>query len=148
MSFVTDLKQGQDTEDKFIELLKEKYNYIQFWKPIGNFPFFDIAAVNKKGKIITFEIKSDKRSDETGNVCFELRYNKKYSGVITSSADYVVYYLFEDNNYYQYETNDLRRFLWQNEDSKKFKVLNGGDKYKSKLLLLPIKDFKNIFTQL
>jgi len=148
MSFVKDLKEGQAAEDKFIELLKEEYLFTHFFKPSGKFKFFDIIAVSNKGKVITYEVKKDRRSEETGNVAIELEYNKHCSGVTTSTAKYVVYYLAGEDKFYSIETWKLRKFLWIHEDKKTFKTMNAGDGYKSKIMLIPVEEFKKIFTKL
>jgi len=45
-----------------------------------------------KKKEITYEVKSDRRSEETGKCCIEYMYNWNASGIFASKADYIVYY--------------------------------------------------------
>jgi len=144
MSFQKNLRKGQSIEDEFITVLKTEFSYSYAFKPEGKCVWFDIIAVTNKGKIETFEVKSDSGMyKRTGNIAFETEYKGKPSGVMASLADYIVYHLDE---FYSIKTKDLRYWIYSNEDLKK--VVHGGDNKDSTLVLIPIEEFYSLFEKI
>jgi len=143
MSFQKNLREGQSIEDEFIDLLKTEFHYSYAFKPEGKCNWFDIIAVTNKGKIETFEVKSDNKWNKTGNVALETFYKGKASCILASLAEYIVYFL-EGDNFYTIKSKDLRRWIYLNEDNKR--IVNGGDGDNSRIVLVPIEEFKLLFS--
>ena len=93
---------------------------------------------------ITVEVKWDKRSQETGNVAFEVGRKGKDSGMKGTLAHVVFYRI--GNEFWACPVDKCWKFL--DDFMKKFpkSVLNGGDNYDSKLVLVPLFIFKQFFT--
>lgn len=93
--FKEDLEEWKAVEREFASrLLKRDVSKIEFSQ--GKFKDRDIKATfHKLGQTYekTFEVKRDKKADETGNVWIEYMFNWNPSGIYTSTADYVVYKL-------------------------------------------------------
>ena len=93
---------------------------------------------------IKFEVKTDKYSN-TGNLCFEIKDNKKDSGVMSSLADYFVYFMprFDNENLYVIKTSKMKELL----SSDKFKVYYnyGGDVSNTLNIVIPKSDFIDDF---
>lgn len=108
--FSKDLEEGKKVEREFAaKLMKWEVSDIQFsqWK----FPEWDVKASfikDWKEETKTFEIKNDLVSDKTGNVWFEYSFNGKPSWIYTSTADYIVYKLW-DKFYY---ADRIRLIIW------------------------------------
>jgi len=148
MSFATDLKKGNNVEEKFCEILRNDYLMSQVFRCEGEYKPFDIISANKLGKITTFEVKCDYKNQFTGNIAFELEFKNKASGVISTQADFIVYYLNNEHKFYSIKTKTFRRLLWQWENDRTYKIVNGGDSDNSSLLLLPVEEFKKLFSTL
>ena len=91
--FKQDLEEWQEIEREFATYLMRK-NIVGIEFSQGKFPDRDIKAWFIKDWVVwwrTFEIKYDKKSDETWNVWFEYMCNWKPSWIYKSKADYLVY---------------------------------------------------------
>lgn len=86
--FSRDLIQGQLYEEKARGLFKyDDWGHVEgcfkdydFWLSVG-------------GKKTYFEVKSDKMTAITGNLCIEYEYKGKPSGINATKADYYIYYV-------------------------------------------------------
>ena len=109
MAFEKDLKKWNETEREFERLLVEKETVMALeFAPKGRFKDWDIKArINKNWKesMVTFEIKDDMKSSETGNVWFEYRCYGKPSWIYSTKADYIVYRI--DGRFYIAERWEL-----------------------------------------
>ena len=96
MPFVQDLKEGQDVEHKFAELLREKYEVedIEF-PPEWSFKRYDFKVTYKGWNVTTYEVKSDRKYPVTGNFVIEFECFGKVSWIYASTADKIVYYVWE-----------------------------------------------------
>jgi hypothetical protein len=69
----------------------------------------------KGGKILTFEIKTDRweyfNKKNTGNMFIELTCNNKPSGISSTIADYFVYYYPDLEVFFLIKTEDLRKLI-------------------------------------
>jgi hypothetical protein len=88
----------------------------------------------------TVEIKHDHMYRDTGNVAIELISRGKLSGISSSKATMWCYIL--GTEIYFCNTEKLRTFI----NRKNLKVVTGGDNKTSTLVLVPLKDFKSVFT--
>ena len=136
--FEKDLKEWKQIEREFASrLMKYDVVWLEFsqWKC----PDWDIkATIMKDWKPVerTYEIKRDKKSDNSGNVWIEYMCNGKPSGIYTSKADYIAYKL-GDNFYYA----DRIRFIIELSKLHKADVV-WWDWDNSQMFLIPKDVFK------
>ena len=143
MSFLNDLHECEDLEKQFEEILKDCLDFQFTHRPPGMFPYFDILGYDSKGRVTTFEVKYERRWEETGNICFEYLAGKNNGAIFHSTADYIVYYLKNDQFYYC-PTKELQSYLLRCD----CKEVKGGDGWTQTLILVPRKNFKEIFTSI
>lgn len=131
----SDLKDGNKFEDYILDIVKK--DYPDAVRMEGYFPDYDIEV---PGKDITYECKFDRMSQKTGNLAIEFEYNKKPSGINKSKAVWWVYGYFNKKN-----SKWMHAFI-KTEDLKKqcdgYRVVNGGDRWASKMYLIPVEDFE------
>lgn len=110
MAFVQDLKEGQDVEHKFAELLREKYEVenIEF-PPEWKFKWYDFKVTYKDWSVVTYEVKSDRKYPVTWNFVIEYECFGSASWIYTSSADEIVYYVW--NKWWIQDREELIRRL-------------------------------------
>ena len=95
MSFVSDLKIWEEAQFEFAkQLLSSKQKRIvsiEFaqWK----FKDWDIKTNSIPNWEETYEVKSDTMAPQTGNFVIETRFKWKPSGIYTSKADFIVYFV-------------------------------------------------------
>ena len=135
--FLEDLSFGNTYEKEYINIVKPtNFKIIE-----GKFKEYDIEII--KDDIPTYyEIKSDRLTNKTGNICIEYECNKIPSGIATTTADYYIYFeIIDDTNYIMYEipVHKLKKYIRLN---KYHKVVNGGDGYRAKLYLFNKDIFK------
>ena len=88
-----DLKEWQDIENIFADILRQRNPWCVIEQPEGYFKDYDLKLIKQDEEEIAFEVKYDRMCDDTGNVAIEVTYNWKPSGVFNSVADYIVYYI-------------------------------------------------------
>ena len=91
-SFYEDLKDGKETENNVLAIIKKKYPKSYIIE--GYFKDYDIYVPEKNMGI---EVKKDVKSQETGNLVIEVEFNGKPSALSTTKADYWVFY--DGDNY-------------------------------------------------
>ena len=86
-SFKEDLEEGKVVEEYILSGIKKKYPQAKIME--GYFKEYDIIIpeINQ-----TVEVKSDKKSLETGNYVVEISFNGKPSALSTTTADWWVFY--------------------------------------------------------
>ena len=100
--------------------------------------WFHELVTNKK-----IEVKSDRKSKDTGNVYIEYYSRGKLSGIATSQSDFYVYKVAEDEAII-ISTSKLKKKLNQLVlEGKAKKDVKGGDDYTSFCVLCKIKYFIN-----
>ena len=129
MPFVGDLALGNKYEQEFITLTKpSQYKIIK-----GKFKEYDIE-VEEEGKTVYYEVKSDRWTHKTNNLCIEFMCNNVDSGITTTKADYYIYFEIMPTGYKMYKipVSVLKEAI----GAKKYhKTMNGGDGYRSKFYL-------------
>ena len=140
--FEKDKIQGDFYEKEALKYLKyDKYKITQ-----GYFKEYDIIYW-KDGINTKIEVKSDRLSSKTGNLCIEYNFKNKPSGILTTTSDYYFYFVLycKDNDItkqiirydlYKIPVDDLKQII------KNCKSVNGGDGGYSKMYLLPIRKCK------
>ena len=86
MTFADDLAVGQEVERKVLKTIQASYPKALMID--GYFKDFDILVPETKQAI---EVKYDIKSEKTGNVCVEISFGGKDSGLITTKADWWVF---------------------------------------------------------
>jgi hypothetical protein len=136
-NFNTDLAWGQLAE-KGIAAFFQLDGMITDVKHTSGPCDYDFSGFSTKtGEEVKFELKTDFKAHSTGNLCFEVLYKGKPSGVSTTSADVFLYFLphYEDgDNLFIFAIDKLKEMLLQGIGRK----VMGGDDNKSGLILVPI----------
>lgn len=139
MGFSQDLAFGKKYEELAIFLLQDEE---VIHRPEGKFKEYDF----KTNKAI-YEIKSDRLSYNTGNFFIEFQCSNKPSGIMSTSADFWIYFVITPvslanypNNHriYRIPTSYIKEQIKGNPRS-----IFGGDGYRSKGYLIPETKFKN-----
>ena len=95
--FADDLAIGRKAEVEFAKILLDntkEFRVVSLEFAQGKFKDWDIKIDCVPDWILTYEIKSDTMADKTGNFVIEFRGSKwNASGIYTSKADYIVYYV-------------------------------------------------------
>jgi len=124
MQFKQDLKEGQMIEDEMIDLLKG-IDSLVIKAPNGQFKDYDFIIDD-----IKYECKYDKLASKTGNICIEFECNDKPSGITSTKAKY--YIIKTLDNVYKIKVSRINKIIKRNS----FKIVNGGDGYRSKMYLI------------
>lgn len=136
--FNRDKIQGDYYEKEALKYLK----YDSYKITEGYFKEYDIITYRKEGIVEKIEVKSDRLSSRTGNLCIEYQYKGCNSGILSTEADYYFYFVLycKDNNIYR---NVIKYDLYKipvnelKELVKDCKSVYGGDNGYSKMYLLP-----------
>ena len=132
MKFQSDLKFGQIYEKEFIKIMGFQTYKHETNKAIKE---YDIIVKHNTNET-KYEIKADRLSYKTGNVCIEIANSGRPSGITSTKSDYWGYFVIKPDGYdlYIIPTEELKEMI----NPKKYKVLRGGDGKKSELILIPI----------
>ena len=84
------------------------------------------------------EVKFDKMSKRTGNMCFELSNQKGLTGISSTKADRIAYVCPVDGGFdvFLFEPTTLRNFLFDTSNASSVKIKNGGDGKRFSLALV------------
>ena len=139
--FKEDLEDGQEGEKIIVMyLVCQGMKFLH----LNNDYKYDIMMYSEKyDKEVSFEVKTDLFSKDTGNLAIEIRYKGKPSGISKTDSEWFVYW-YRDlpfNNLWMIKVDDLKSLI------KKFKfdVINGGDNNQSQLVIIPRKKYKRFF---
>ena len=124
MGFNEDLKEGQKIEDEMIMIFSNK-DSIVIKAPNKQFYDYDFIIDD-----IKYECKYDKLVSKTGNICIEFECNNKPSGISTTQSKY--YIIKTNDNIYKIKVKKIKKLINNNN----FKIVNGGDGYRSKMYLI------------
>lgn len=119
-NFGGDLSYGQEAERRFAKLLTSK-GYVIEHIADGVFPDWDIMVQGGK----TFEVKADRKSEETGNFFIETTYRGNPSGLAATKAYYFT--IISRGFSHTAKTEDVIRFLLSNPAKWKFIYGSGDD---------------------
>ncbi len=135
--FNEDLKIGELAQDYVADILSDHFNREVF---TSTDLAYDLYLDNGR----KIEVKYNRMTEKTGNVAFEYEYKGKPSGIKKSPAHYWVY-LIGGTVYLTTRDKLLLWFLHNHNDCKK---VTGGDGNHSKLILLNMKQFNEVFTRI
>jgi hypothetical protein len=128
MPFQEDLAFGK----KYENVIREIYEYEDIWFPEGKHKEFD-CWLTQGGNKLFFEVKADKITGRTGNICIEYESYGLPSGIMATTADYYVYFVVGENVFYEIPTDVLREFV----NKKKYHwTCSGGDKKSNNKMFL------------
>lgn len=134
MSFAEDLSFGREGEAVVRNLLESSGNFESIID-CSNDKYFqqkdiDVLALVNDGHIAKYEVKTDRKAHETGNIAFELATNGNIGCLAKTEADYVMYYIEGNGKLYCFNARQMRRYLRQN----RFKLYRMGDNAEGYLL--------------
>lgn len=124
------LEIGEKFENLIIDRLSKIYPLTHKNNNANNFKYFDIIIpeINK-----TIECKYDEKSEETSNICIEVKCEGRKSGLLATKSDYWVQ--FAGNKVYVIKTNNIKKLIKEH-------YLDKGEDYNSheirKLVNLPV----------
>ncbi len=99
----------------------------------------DVEVLSDCGIAYSIEVKYDIMARKTGNLCFET-HNKKgdLTGIASTEADEVHYVVPREGGYvlYMFKTEELRSYLFDTLNTKKFRSTKGGDRRAYSMLLV------------
>ena len=98
---------------------------------------------NKHKKEVLWEVKTDIYPEDTGNMAIEIRYKGNPSGISHTKSEWFAYY-YRDipfRNVWMIKVQDLKNIIKENS----FTITMGGDDNKSKLVLMPRKEYSRYF---
>ena len=136
-SFYEDLKDGKETENNVLAIIKKKYPKSYIIE--GYFKDYDIYVPEKDMGI---EVKKDVKSQETGNLVIEVEFNGKPSALSTTKADYWVFY---DGDNYIWITPTMLKDLTEN-CGHVVEFIGNGDTKPKKAYLMPKSLVKKLAT--
>jgi len=91
-------------------------------------------------KPMDLEIKYDKMSARTGNMCFEVANNRGMTGICKTKADKILYVLPDgkEHTVYMFNPDRLKDCWFDTKNSSKVQIKNGGDGRRFTLALVKI----------
>lgn len=92
MWFAKDLSDWVRAQIEFAKVLLDTEKVISLEFAQWRFPDWDIKILTPDWEK-TYEVKSDRQAQDTGNYVIEYSYKWKPSWIFTSKADYIVYYV-------------------------------------------------------
>jgi hypothetical protein len=137
MTFKTDLDFSRVGETELLNSIE----YDSFEKaPDKKFSDWDIK-LTYKGINVYYEVKTDRLTSKTGNMCIEFNCNNIPSGIETTKSDYYFYVCINEpnNELYLIPVDVIKRKIRHN---RYHRIMNGGDGYRSKFYLFNKKHFK------
>ena len=102
-----------------------------------------------QGDNTKIEVKTEREIwKNTGNIAIEYRYNGKPSGISTTGSEIWIHLLTDNGNIvggFIFKVSQLKDYIKKLQREKRLKTTDGGDFDASKMVLLPIKDIKELF---
>lgn len=138
--FHESLMMGKKVEQMFLLRLKRKYN-----NPIiieGSFKPFDIYVPDNHKR---WEVKSDMKSNYTGNYLIEVEHYGKPSALMTTEAEYWV--LYDSCDWVVCSPIKIKDLILSN-NYRLITTIGKGDDYAKKCYLIPKKDIQVIANQI
>ena len=126
-TFQQDLSRGINIENKLLEIIRKKYPSASL---IHKYKGYDIWIPETNKSI---EVKYDPMSNQTGNIVIEIEMFDKSSALITTKADYWVFY--DDNKFVSIKPMNIVNCIFLNKLIYKEFVGNGDTKSKKAFLV-------------
>lgn len=128
----SDLAFGKRYEKKALELLEDG-DVITPPEGVKHSPW------DFKHNGLAYEVKSDRRAHQTGNLCIEYEHTNRPSGISITEADFWIYFVVNGDSYtsYRIPTDALKGRI--TDDTRKF-YTDGGN---SRFYLIPANEFSD-----
>lgn len=123
------LEVGKKIEYRVLSWIQQKYQEAFIME--GNFKYFDIYIPEIDKRV---EVKKDEKSLETGNFLIEVYHYGKPSGLITTRADYWVFY--DATDFFWITPNQLKNIILVNGFPLR-EFIGKGDEVPKKAYLVP-----------
>lgn len=133
MSFRADLELGEEYQRRFCYLIE--YDECEIAK--GKFKDWDIR-IKHNNEDIFFEVKCDRKAQETGNIAIEFECNGEPSGITATKADYWIHFIYNRPWYYMIPIDELRKAI---NEKKYTRTVRGGDGFRANMYLFPMNQF-------
>lgn len=104
----------------------------------------DLMVETKNNQFRTLEIKTDYQAHETGNIAYEMTTSGNIGCLEKTEADYVVFFIPEQNIAYNSDTNVLRQYVHDN--CHKWELKPMGDNSEGYLISIGELLYKKIIT--
>jgi hypothetical protein len=144
MSFHNDLLLGKKYEMLLLDYLpKDEYTEVEM-APNKRFVEWDVKL--KNGLLeAKYEVKADRLSAKTGNLCIEYECSGVPSGIKVTQADYYAYFVINGGNQdlYLIPVDRLKAYI----ETSNPKKMGGGDNYRSRFYLIPKAVFFDCITK-
>jgi hypothetical protein len=127
-TFYEDLERGKAVENKALDVIRKKYPSASL---INAFKGYDIWIPELHKSV---EVKYDPMSNETGNIVVEIEMNGKASALITTTADYWLFY--DDNVFMLIKPMSIVNCIFQ-EKLTFVEFVGSGDRSRKKAFLVP-----------
>jgi hypothetical protein len=127
-TFHEDLERGKVIENKALEVIRKKYPCATV---IDGFKGYDIWIPELHKSV---EVKYDPMSNETGNIVVEIEMNNKASALITTTADYWLFY--DDHVFVLIKPMSIVNCIFQ-EKLTFVEFVGNGDRSLKKAFLVP-----------
>ena len=133
LTFKRDLAAGKEVEEKVLKILHNKYPCATI---IDGFKGYDIWIPEKN---IGIEVKSDKKSHETGNYLIEYEMFGKPSALMTTTAKY---WVIDDGSTTMFiKPIDIIRCIFDNQLTHRV-IVGTGDSASKKCFLIPKEELR------
>ncbi len=135
MSFIGDLKEGKDYEEKVRDTLNN--NFLTTLTNNTNRLGIDLVSDG-----LCVEVKYDRQCRTTGNIFLEYECSGKSSWVLKYSWDKSLFIYWDYEEAYVFNLNYLQKCVNDWIKNKTYRLINWGDGWKSKGILVPITEAK------
>lgn len=134
MSWAEDLETGKEGE-RIVRSLLESSGNIKSIIDCSNDKYFqdkdiDFMAEMIDGKVVKYEVKTDTKAHETGNIVWEHTSSGNVGCLARCEADCILYYLRESGALYWFWTQEMRKYI----ESTKPRLIKMADKNTGYLL--------------
>lgn len=115
MSFAEDLSEGKVGE-KIVRSVLESSGKFEYVLDCSDDIYFqskdiDILGFASDGHIAKYEVKTDRRAHETGNLVWEQTTSGNIGCLAKTESDFVMYYIEGNGRLYCFDTNKMRAFV-------------------------------------
>lgn len=131
---IVDGKRGEAIVKSYLERFGKKVDELPPRNPRG-----DLVQWLDDELSLSYEVKYDLKSRQTGNMCFEIANGKgQITGIAATKADYIVYVVPNDDGHTLYLFVREKLYDWLFNSGINHRIVNGGDKKKFSMILVPL----------
>lgn len=142
-NFQADVRIGLKAELAYKKFLEEQGKFVVHVN--GHWKWFDLIVLGFPS--ITYEVKNDSWTKETGNICIELWSHKplqKPGWIKYTRAKYIIYFI-SDNEYLKIPTQKIKDYINDTTKMQGRRIVSGWGKgnYNVENVLIPYTEFTN-----